>query len=153
MRIKIFCSLCILSRTVNTHSMLAHPSPYGVSTTTLFKKSRTDMLKKIDVPHKKPWKKPFETYVCSSKSYIPQLFARFDTQKAIYRSRCRFLGKVSGAISVFVCQFLKSRGGTSVFVVQVHFYVVFFLQISKTRLHILPLGYCTLGDGVGRGPV
>ena len=50
-----------------------------------------------------------ETSVCSSKSYIPQLFARFGTQKTIFRSRCRFLGESFGFHLGFVCQFLNKR--------------------------------------------
>ena len=70
------------------------------------------------------------------------LFARFGTQKTIFRSRCRFFLRKFRVPSRFLCaNFSKSvpylgfcsksgqsRGGTSVFVVQdlVHFYVFFF---------------------------
>ena len=51
--------------------------------------------KTIDAPHEKIDKKTLETPVCSSKSYIRPLFARFGTQKTTFRSWCRCLGKVS----------------------------------------------------------
>ena len=61
-------------------------------------------------------RKPLETSVCSSKSYIPQLFARFGTQKTIFRSRCRFLGESFGCHLGFCVPISQKACRSSVFV-------------------------------------
>ena len=77
--------------------------------------------------------------------FLPDL-----AHKKLYSVRgVDFCGKVSGVISIFVYQFLQkravsrfwsksaqNRGGTSGFVVQVHFYVVVFFNFENTFSYV-----------------